>query len=569
MPADHDVSRQQSLESDHLGGACLRHARPHVQLQRRLLRALDIHHSPDLETLDLRGCPTGLHIGIRHAPRLTRIRLPDDGTGAVMHIEGQQHAPVLTVEGAVDEIDACWKYGRFRLVTHGRPPWQGVAINTRGTRSTEAAVIAGDADLARHLMRRNRALRDLHLLDVALPERLRLDRLTRLHALHLTRCQGASKFRLPERLQRLVLREHPDICRIDGGGRVLHAKRCRATSCTVSGVWSQVLFERTPVWFLDAPLARAVELRGDPGVGTLSITDDVRLTVYQSRYPALQGAGVFTPKRGGDRAIDHLLRRLAAGDNDVHEALWRLLAEPAKPAEWLHRLLALAGAIGTLAPATLWQLRCRLHAAQLMRLQWEDDAPTVLRKAGRRWRWHFPTDRSREGYTADLELAAVAADTSEASPFFELLQAIDQPEQLAAVADAVQHARNRGETPLPAFVTALHAGTPRACRHLRRRRRAVTTDYLLTLVHGAVLVGDADGAEAIRRFATEQCDASAQLRVLLTLVDHGCRRARSDLWQLATATTDDALRQRAQRGALTPARTTALAPNNTEEIAHD
>ena len=92
----------QTLNHDTAGGAILRHARPTTRPAIRNLRALDIHRSPRLETLDLAHLPqlSAVHLhrctGARHIAlpdgiqRLTITDQPDlaaiTGCGHVLHV---------------------------------------------------------------------------------------------------------------------------------------------------------------------------------------------------------------------------------------------------------------------------------------------------------------------------------------------------------------------------------------------------------------------------------------------------------------------------------------------------
>ena len=560
----------QTLDYDSAGGAILRHARPTTRPVIRNLRALDIHRSPQLETLDLTACAPGVHVGIRQAPRLRHILVPTGGHGAVIHVDAGRHAPVLFVTGAVDEIDACWQHGRFRLAAPGLPPWQNVALNTAPADTAEAVVLATDTGPLVSAFHANNALRDLHLLDQALPDDLDLAHLPHLSAVHQRRCTGARRITLPNGIQRLTITDQPDLAAITGSGHVLHVTRTPAAECSLHGLWSQALFDDARIRVLHAPLVRALELRGHPGVGSIHVDAGVRLTLKQP-HPVIHADAVVTPVQDAGFAVDGLLKRLARGDDTAWEPLCRLCDPPATRGERFHRLLSLAGAVGTVNPQRLWRLRCRLHAGQAHRTPHRVNEKQAIAETARRWQWHWhiPQDRVREAFAADLHLAAAVSGTAIAEPFFRLLAKAHRPEHVAALADAVQRARSRGRRPLPTYTRTLHTAIPRCCRRLPRRRRAIDIDTVLSLIHGAVLTHNAEAAEAIRQLVNDHLKPEAALRALQCLVEHGHAPARSDLWVLATTASSADIRNRAQRAALAPARSTALTPATHEEPPHD
>ena len=120
-----------------------------VTLRLRGLRCVDLLFCPELERVDLGHLEGEVHVTVRGCPKLRQLVLPAQG-GAHVHVDAGDGAPAsLTVEGAVEQFDACWgRSGRFmRRVPRREPAWCGVHFHSGPIASTPGPAATPVAEL--------------------------------------------------------------------------------------------------------------------------------------------------------------------------------------------------------------------------------------------------------------------------------------------------------------------------------------------------------------------------------------------------------------------------------------
>lgn len=135
---------------DASGGILLRlSAAREVRLGSARLRCLDLVQCPELERVDLTGISADIHLTVRECPGLREVLLPASGRAHVHFDAGELLPQSLTIEGGVEQFDACWgNSGQFIRRAHSREPvFRGVHLLAGQASLGAAARKSGLAEL--------------------------------------------------------------------------------------------------------------------------------------------------------------------------------------------------------------------------------------------------------------------------------------------------------------------------------------------------------------------------------------------------------------------------------------
>ncbi len=549
----HAKPKTPTLPLDSLGGASYSAANTvRLRLKQRRLRFFHLAHCSQLLELDVSACAESPHITIERCPNLRRIRVPDGGDGAVIHIDAGDAPPVVAVSGPVRLIDACWAAGQFDAEARRRqPPFRDAAVGLMPGpgEKPELLVLAGRGHDESVLELGWDGLRQVVVTDLPVQQLALLDPLERVW---LERCAELSLVEGSEPIHRLRVTDCSGLSQVTGTGHSLRLHRSGTGTLRVTGEWQQFSAAETEAVALEGLGLSRVMLRDCPSLirgrlasgAHLRLSGDCRLTLPDIGRLELD-----------ERAVAGLLERLADGDRDARDMLYEWCGQPVRPRQALDAIKALARVADPAEAEQLWLLRCRLHAANNLGEQWGGDRH-ALRYGRLAWEWRFPHDLSQEGWNADLRLWNVCRRTSTEARACDRLLARGQ--QLSALVGLVQLLLDT-DSPDAELRLLLLQGLSRqhAPPGPSHGPNAYPHHGLERLLQGVVALRDQELADALLGRIVRTVNPVAQLNMLGTLTAFGHTGARARLMALGQHFGRDTpgLRARAVGLALAPVRT--------------
>ena len=417
------------------------------------LRALDLHDDSLLEVLDLRGCggQHHLHLQLDRLPQLRELHLPTLTAGAVIHLFQPALPRTLRIRGAVCEIDANWQQGTLRLV-HPTDAWQGVQLlghdatradlapridphpegSTDGpTEPLERAVplniLLGAEPLPEALTLT--ASGDWLLADAFRLKRLTLDgpqmvTLQRAHALRQLQVRGARRVR-GEGLDQLAVidagsgqhrQASDDPCLVPPDAAPELQLQGKMTRLQIADAWSGVQLRAPKLQSLQIAWANRLSLLQCERLEAVDLPHGLEILCEGALpTPLMQVARFYVD----EATLNHVLRRLEAGEHDLLPRLLQMLAQGGAPATVFHHLTTLLRlAEQGFDPVALWDCRRAIAAWQREHRRRARHGPLTeqdLRAADQHWDWTLPRDRLDEGLYADLQLWALCVAASPAA----------------------------------------------------------------------------------------------------------------------------------------------------------
>jgi hypothetical protein len=581
-----------ALPPDRQGGVAVRgHPGEILTLTDRRMRCLDLVNCAELRFLDLSACRPGLSLTVSGCPELRRIVLPPGGEGAVIHVDAGDRAPCLDVKGAVASLDACWQDGEFALASPCEEcgPFAGCRVDDSlrdgVTFLREALVVVGDREMNRFHLPPESPVRQVQLVAAAELDRVLLEG-PALERMVLRDCPRLRVVDIRTPIRTLRIERARDLRRVEGDGHALTLAKGsgHVDGVALTGLWEHAAVTESHTVELNARQVARLLLRGCSDLRSLRTSDETVLSLSGQCAPA----GLQVDRLNLDeRAIEALLRQIAAGATEARQALLGWCDTARRPKT---RLLALIALLGLARqgddPAALWTLRCRVHLRSACPGKQKLTDDEALAHAARAWSWRLPDDLYQQGWDADLQLWLLCRHTDVAKPFRSVIPFGAGLTGAAAVARELLRQQVAGsmDSELLALLRLAVAG-PRAggrAPHLHPwwhhspSLGAAEMDELDQLVQIAVALRDADIADALiecqSRLSLEQ-----RINLLGGLAAFGHQAARVHLIRLASElrrpSSADAmfaidrmapprrlkLQQRAGSLALAPARSDALA----------
>ncbi|MDR5868154.1 hypothetical protein [Halomonas koreensis] len=434
----HDTAQETNrLALEGSGGAALRGDCGNADRGTRLvlreprLKALDLHHAPFLEELDLRACGgPQFHLVLDDLPRLREVYLPACEQGCIVHLASPSLPMSLRVHGTVAEFDADWGAGNCRLASAHRP-WKGIRL------------LGCDASLS-DLVIGHRLADTEHTLKVVLESSLLPPCLTLTEpgtwllaapmGLERLTIDGPERVVLEEAeaLQRLEaksrttikadgLRALETVLGAEGAPAEMDEDRDEAGTSNaasmpgdlvlkgalheldIAGDWASVQLHSRSLTRLSLERARYLALHHCRRLDRVELPQGLEIDCHGSVPSALLGQARFYVD---EATVLQTLERLKAGEADLLATLLTLLPQRTSPHHVLHGLLTLEQLCDLgLDPQAIWECRRTLSAHHLQGKR-SRQAPSAraLARADLNWQWEFPRDRVEEGMAADLRV---------------------------------------------------------------------------------------------------------------------------------------------------------------------
>ena len=469
-----------SPQEDGAGGAAITNPSANVRGSTRLrianprLRALDVHKDPYVSVLDLSACfvEGTFHLQLDCLPNLTTVILPPSQQGAIVHLFSDTTLDAFNIEGPLAEIDACWQGGSTTL-RHPSAYWRSLSlldinqvarvnggarasdhpIDTATPNDSLTVVMSNTPTNIEHLTcdgggdwlitdasslttfsaeRVNRVViqrgRRLHTVTLGCVSEFRADGLHALSRICTTPNEplaGAVSDQAPNE-RKLVLSGAMDSLSIEGSHTSITLHCDWLTQLSIEQVTLIKLFNTGRIREFSAPTGVAVECDGalpEPLVGIARFYID-------------------------ESTLVSIIERLeAVRDEELLDSVLRMLPFTKGHHGTFHNLITLQRlAERGFDPEKLWQCRRRLFAMhQLSRkssLTHIDELE--LQAADKTWNWKFPTDRSDEGYRADLLLWSKCFDHCQHAERYKyvLKREMQDPDALVHLARLVSNPRS-------------------------------------------------------------------------------------------------------------------------------
>ncbi|MCP1727631.1 hypothetical protein J2T60_001631 [Natronospira proteinivora] len=545
------------------------------------VQALDVVHCPELTYLDLSRCPAGLHLLIIDCPKLQLVVLPDGGSGAVVHLDAGDGPGEMLFTGLLDGFDACW---RGQTVALERPrealPLEGLRIEPAVPAEiepdlsllseVEAAVVPCWSERLGAALPDNR-LRQLVIADGrGLASELALCNRVDMESLQIEDAGSLTRLVANAPVSRLTLTGARQLAEVNARGRHLAIRGDgdldkAGEALTIEGNWQQLLLEAMAVTSLSCRDADALEVAALPHLQNLDVHPLTQVSLGRDvgHFADLTGQTALRAS-----ALSECLDKALKG----HAGAARLIQHWAdSDGDWnrlkVLQLLAARLEAGGCSADMAWNLRCLLMVDNDLdpgeedtELAGLDDRARVLKQAGNRWVWSFPSDQYREGWLADLSIYLHCRHLPAARRFEQLLANTLVPRHLATLAEwLMQHDEDPAglRVILERSLVRLIRGhrqhgwsesswspswnIPGVGRDSRWRglpwqfRDSVSEDYRL-LVQAAIRLGNGRMAEALARLGGWLPDHALALRMLRALASHGQDKARARLLRLAKTT---------------------------------
>ena len=432
----------------------------HVRVRHPSVKALSFG-GPDLEVIDLRGCPPGMRLQFHAGPALREIHLPSSGPGASLCVSFLGPPTPLQLTGHVAQVDLCW--GRPSLdpaephgVRHGLGPLRGLhddsefdgmwigTIDAAPAAAAEVIVVLGGSGVPRWTVPAGAKVVVIDGVDDLLEVDLGGNRILR--AVELSE--------LPE-LRSLTGRGHAAFARLDGcrelgsvgcAGRILTVRDADVEELSVLGAWEELDISRSDIRALLASRVDRVRVGECYRIERLVTSPEADVSLYH-------GVDLSTLEGACGIRLEHVNIAAITGealgrDPELLDRALGWLESRKGPTECLQaiQLLHAAAVMGQDLPR-LWQVRCAIHSNACAKAGHLDDAAV--------WSWAFPDDLSDRGWEADLRLwrrcmqERALADWPPGHPdpaaYLPTLRLSHEPEHLLAMARAALRARQAGQ----------------------------------------------------------------------------------------------------------------------------
>ena len=547
------------LTLDRLGGATLQVSDDDVavRLRERRLRFLHFIGGRALRELDLSRCPGDIDLVLQDCPKLARIRLPEKGAGAVLHLDLSGGLPEVEVLGPVRALDACWQGGAFVAeAPKNSAAFRNAYIGSRALvqPNCELAVQVGDAPRmgTELVVDASSPLRQLVVVGNS-AQRLRIESKRGLDLLTVTDCADLSVLEARAPLGRVRFEACRAIRQVSGEGRVLSFVRgsVAAAGVAVEGAWRHVALSDSDAQRLACPKAEQVLIRNCSDLREAELP--IHALVSISGRSRLDVGGIVRLSLDG-RAVASLLREAEQG-GDVMATLRHWCSHARRPRDYVETLQALAAS--SASADMLWELRCLLHARAARPKSAVENLPEPQAFARERWSWRFPADLYQDGWDADTALWWRAWREESAAELEAMMQA--QP-PLPAVAGWVRALMRQ-----TAVEDAARALLRQAVRQAEPDRQAPGEEQEMqevraceSFIQAAVALRDVALADAVVARLEALPSPWSRLNPLAALAACGHAQARTALMMLSQGG-HPGLRSQALSLALAPVRSTALA----------
>ena len=418
------------------GGAVVRipHGTTHAVIEGPSLRAVDILCDDALRILDVRDCRPGVHVTFVLESNLDQLLLPDDGPGAVLHLQIATTQRPFFVDGAIDHFDAAWleadeTSSNFNYKTHRRdtaaaggyvgPPdggWQ------RNNLTPDVLVLVGGAVSKALLSNLGDRTRFMLLHDCTATEGVHLTG----HVQELAiRASTLSEFTV-DSAQRISMQDCNDLARIQGdiahlairGGGAVDTLRIDGYvgNADIAGVACQQL---------EIPAVRRMKMRD---VDNLERVITLGAGAADGWSPDIRVRGRHAPAIEGNHrgqlqplTADDIYEVFVHGTPIARAGMIRWASQCEDPTHFWLALRVLAMAVDAGEPADdIWDMR-----GEILRRHTKGEA----------WAWAFPEDLAARGWTADVRLwlRCVAAEASAALDYPPKMTSEGKPEPIGAL----------------------------------------------------------------------------------------------------------------------------------------
>lgn len=358
------------------------------------LRALDLTTTPELETLDLRGCADDFRLALQSYGALRRIVLP--AGGAVVFLERHALGP-LTLQGPVRTLDVTWTNAdgaprAVELCAARHEALSGVhlgALDEPPPTTAEAWVLVGGT-LDRNALLDCKTPR-LWLVDVQAPDGLELR-----HPLDSLRLHHVATPRLRFQYARKVrMRPCGALASVDGhAGHLVLRGGDRIDELAIEGLIGEADLYDMQCRSLRALGCDRLRLGRAEHIASVHVLGaGVPVSVHCDGVgPEVRGAARHTVRVCTPREIEH---QFFEGAEAGRIAMLAWAQSCGRPVDLENALRVFCSAIDSdfTSSTAAWQARCELYQRQ---------GPRGRPKEG--WNWPFPEDQALSGFATDLRL---------------------------------------------------------------------------------------------------------------------------------------------------------------------
>lgn len=231
------------------GAFVISHAAKHLYADDDQLRCVDLINNAHLESLDLSGCASPVHLSVRGCPNLTTVILPNTSSGAVLHWEFSSKNNIVEICGSLASFDSCQPDGHTCQIKSSLDNYEHVIVVPPGSSQTPQG---NEVDLFIHLAAESwkfpgavecaQSLRAAYLRSSISPEELDLN-WERLSELHFVKMSGLKTIKAGPSMSRLSITQCPNIQNVTASGEYLRICKTGGEKIVLTGVWNIGYFE--------------------------------------------------------------------------------------------------------------------------------------------------------------------------------------------------------------------------------------------------------------------------------------------------------------------------------------
>lgn len=415
------------------------------------LKHLDVIDCHSLVSLDISQCHPNCHVTITNCPALQRIYLPEEGLGAVIHMDSGYHLPCIEIKGRVDHFDACWMSGQCSI-TSTATPWQGVIVNHHLTASSDLLEL-NEAECwiilspkAPHLEINAPKVRFIYLSGGSELETLSVVSLS--HQTPQIELQAFSRLRIVEShtpIATLRVRHCPSLNELTGCISKLHLSHIGQpeSALRIDVPCRHLTLSSSTMQKLEVNQATELSLVHCAGLDQVALAP---MTTVQCQgavpKPLLSVATVVVD----EALVKSLVENYRLSPSTSLTELAKLLPSMSPPAPCLKalQLLQRVSKLGA-PPDHIWRIRMDLSAMHLSYHTKRRRAPLSTHSiAVSQWKWQLPSDLCREGWLADYQLwKACAGWVPEASLYRDVMLSACTTDPSGLAMQTVLHAMAR------------------------------------------------------------------------------------------------------------------------------